>query len=1075
MKTRQYCAFVVSGLAMTVLAIATGWTSPGSTPTPAPESNPAPNENAEAGSATFDKKYFESMEWTAIGPPRGGRATACTGVIGDSTTYYMGATGGGVWKTTNAGITWQPLGDDTFKTGSVGSIAVAASDSNVIYVGMGERCPRGNFSHGDGVYKSVDAGKTWENIGLQDSRQIGKILVHPKNPDLAYVAALGHIFGPNDERGIYRTTDGGQVWERILFMDENTGAVDLAMNPKNPREMYAGFWQVKRSPYSLDSGGPGSGLYKTTDGGDTWEELTEGLPTGVMGKIGIAISPVNPDRVWAIIEAEDGGVFRTDDAGETWIRTNEDRSLRQRAWYYTHIYADPQKENTVYVLNVGFFRSDDGGKTFDNRIRVPHGDNHDMWINPDNSMNMIEANDGGANISFDGGKSWTRQDMQPTAQFYHVTVDDQFPYRVYGAQQDNSTISVSSRADQFRMGGNWYAVGGGESGYIAVKPDDPNIIFAGSYDGFLTRYDHSTRTTSNVMVWPENPMGWGAEGMKYRFQWTFPIFFSPHDSNTIYTAGNMLFKSTNEGRTWEAISPDLTTDTAIKQVSSGGPITQDNTSVEYYCTIFAAAESPHEQGVIWTGSDDGLVHITRDGGRNWSNITPPDMPAWGMVSQIDLSPHEKGGAYLAVNRYKMDDFAPYIFKTSDYGKTWKRLDEGIDKSAFVRAVREDPVRRGLLYAGTETGMWISFDDGDNWQSLQLNLPVVPITDLVVKDDELVVATQGRSFWILRDLAPIRQMQENVLASSAHLMAPAITYKAFRETVDVFYVLGDDLEADITLEFLETDGETIRTFKGKKVAANKEDAQKDETSDEDDAEKEDDDEDEADDKTPAKSGMNKFSWNMRYPDAVETKGAVMWGGSIDGPQAPPGEYQVRLSVGDRTQTQSFTILADPRINATQADYDAQFALLSKLRDGLSEAHTAINRIRDVRKQINAVSARAKKIGGMDSIIETAKALNKKLTAIEEELIQTKSKSNQDPLNFPIKLNNKIAALARVISRSNGAPTEASFSVYEDLMSRMRPFLASLKKIMEIDLPAFNQLVRDRDVPAVWVEEETQEED
>ena len=1008
----------------------------------------------------YDEKFLSALSWRCIGPPRGGRATACAGVASDPMTYYLGATGGGVWKTANAGLTWEPVSDGFFKTGSVGAIAVAKSDPNVVYVGMGEACVRGNFSHGDGVYKTIDAGKTWRNIGLDDTRQIGCIRVHPANPDLVYVAALGHIFGANEQRGVFRSQDGGATWENVLYVNDETGAVDLAMDPVNPRVLYAAFWQVNRTPWALESGGPGSGLYKSTDGGDTWNELTSGLPKGTKGKIGVTISPVNPDRVWTIIEADDGGVFRSDDAGETWRRVNRDRSLRQRAWYYTHIYADPQDVETVYVLNVSFHKSTDGGKSFDTRLRVPHGDNHDLWINPDNNLNMVEANDGGANVSFDGGKSWTRQDTLPTAQFYHVTTDDQFPYRVYGAQQDNSTISVSSQAAQFRTG-DMYSVGGGESGYIAVRSDDANIVYAGSYDGHLTRYDHRHRLSRNITVWPDNPMGAGVESMKYRFQWTFPIVISPHDPNVLYVGGNLLFKSTNEGQSWEAISPDLTTDDKSKQQSSGGPITQDNTSVEYYCTIFAMVESPHEPGVIWVGTDDGLVHITKDGGQTWSEITPVGLGEWSLISQIEASPHDPATAYLAVNRYKMDDFRPYIFKTNNYGKTWKQINSGIDDDAFVRAVREDPDRRGLLYAGTETGVYVSFDDGEHWQSLQLKLPATPITDLVVKDDDLVVATQGRSFWILSDLAVLRQLTEDVTLAEAHVFAPGRTYRVGRDAVDVHYYLATEPEAPITLDFLDSDGEIIRSFTSKESSPSGED-------------------DEAaapwrrggggSRNASAEAGMNRFRWDMRYADAEKVPGAVMWGGSVRGPQAVPGAYEVRLTVGARALDCGFEIAGDPRVDATQDDYQAQFDLLIRIRDAVSEAHKAVNQIRNIRKQIKTMTAKAKEIDGMDSILEAGKTLNKNMTAVEVELIQTKSKSRQDPLNFPIRLNNKIAALAGVVSRSNGRPTTQSYDVFDDLYGQIEAQLATLKEIMESDVPAFNQLVRDQDIPAVWVEQD-----
>jgi photosystem II stability/assembly factor-like uncharacterized protein len=1028
--------------------------------------------------AKYDTSLYRAMKWRSIGPYRGGRVTAVAGVSGQPKVFYMGATGGGVWKTEDGGLNWKPISDGFFKTGSVGAIAVAPSDPNVIYVGMGEACVRGNFSHGDGVYKSEDGGKTWKHIGLDDTRQIGRIRVHPNNPDLVYVAALGHVFGPNEQRGIFRSKDGGKTWEKILYVDDKTGAVDLAMDPTNPRILFAGFWQVKRTPYSLESGGPGSGLYKSTDGGDTWTKLTKGLPKGIKGKIGVTISPVRPERVWAIIEAEDGGVFRSDDGGESWKRVNDERKLRQRAWYYTHIYADTQDPETVYVLNVRFHKSTDGGKTYES-IRLPHGDTHDLWIAPEDNQRMINGNDGGATITYNGGESWSTLYNQPTAQFYHVITDNQFPYRVYGAQQDNSTVSIASRTSSWGIDrADWYPVGGCESGYIAPRPDDPNIVYAGCYGGFMTRYDHRTKQARNIMVWPENPMGWGAGELKYRFQWTFPIVISPHDPNVLYAAGNVLFKSTNEGQSWEPISPDLTRNDKSKQGPSGGPITKDNTSIEYYDTIFTVAESPHRQGEIWVGTDDGLVHLTKDGGKTWQNITPKQMPEWSLVSLVEVSPHVEGTAYLAVNRYKLDDFKPYIYKTNDYGKSWKLITKGIPEGAFVRAVREDPERRGLLYAGTETGVYVSFDDGANWQSLQLNLPVVPITDLVVKENDLVVATQGRSFWILDDLTPLHQLNDKVAASDVYLFKPRTTYRmrgggGFRRPTNVgqnppngvmvFYYLKSEPKGEIKLEFLDAEGKLIRSFDSKKKKKEAGDAMAAMFGGGGEA------------KVTKEAGMNRFVWDMRYPGASKVKGAVLWGGELRGPVVVPGTYQVRLTVGDQTMTQSFEIKKDPRLTEiTLEDLQKQFDLLIAIRDKVSEAHDAVNQIRDVRKQVKQVTERTQELGNGTVIAEAAKALNEKLTAIEEEIIQVKSKSRQDPLNFPIKLNNKIAALARVVASADAAPTDQSYDVFEDLSAKLDAQLAKLKDVLEVDVPAFNDLVREQQVPAILVKKKKSEE-
>jgi photosystem II stability/assembly factor-like uncharacterized protein len=1028
-------------------------------------------ESKKSAVVKYDTSLYRAMKWRSIGPYRGGRSTAVAGVPSQPNLYYFGGTGGGVWKTEDGGLSWKNISDGFFKTGSVGAIEVANSDPNVIYAGMGEACVRGNFSHGDGVYKSTDAGKTWKHAGLSDSRQIGRIRIHPQNPDLVYVAALGHIYGTNTERGVYRSKDGGKTWDRILYKDEKTGAVDIAMDPTNPRILFAGLWQVSRTPYSLTSGGPGSGLYKSTDGGDTWTELTEGLPKGIKGKIGVTVSSANPNRVWALIEAEDGGLFRSDDGGNKWRRVSDDRRLRQRAWYYTHVYADTQDPETVYVLNVQFLKSVDGGKTYET-IRVPHGDNHDLWIAPNNNQRMINSNDGGANVTYNGGKSWTAQDNQPTAQFYHVTTDNQFPYHVYGAQQDNSTVAIASRTTSFGITRpDWYPVGGGESGYIAPHPQDPNIVYAGSYGGYITRYDHRTKQLRNIQAWPDNPIGAGAGEQKYRFQWTFPIVFSPHDPNTFYIGANVLFKTTNEGQSWEVISPDLTRNDKSKQESSGGPITKDNTSVEYYCTIFSVVESPHQKDVIWVGTDDGLVHLTMDGGKNWQNITPKQMPDWSLISMIEASPHDVATAYLAVNRYKHDDFTPYIYKTSDYGKTWKLLTNGIPGDAFVRVVREDPQRKGLLYAGTETGVYVSFDDGTNWQTLQLNLPVVPITDLVVKENDLVVATQGRSFWILDDLTPLHQMLDQVAASSVHLFKPRTTYRMRGGSsslpnighnppngVMVHYYLKTKPEGDIKLEFLDVKGDTIRTFSSKEEK--KEGAEE--------ASEEFFGGAAAAAKVTTEAGMNRFVWDMRYADASRVQGAVLWGGGARGPITVPGAYQVRLIAGNQTMTESFEIKPDPRLTTTQENYQKQFDLLIKIRDKVTAAHDAINQIRDVKKQIEEFTKRMNEVAtDGKAITEAAKTVKEKIMAVEEELMQVKAKSNQDVLNYPIKLNNKLTALAGVVASADAAPTEASYAVFEELSAKVDAQLARLKEAMEADLQAFNKLVRESEVPAIMV--------
>jgi photosystem II stability/assembly factor-like uncharacterized protein len=1033
--------------------------------------------------AAKEFELVKPLQYRSIGPYRGGRSAAVAGVASQPFVYYYGATGGGVWKSTDGGINWESVSDGSvFGTGSVGAIAVSDSDPNVVYVGMGESPIRGNVSHGDGMYKSSDGGKTWKRIGLEDTRQIPRIRVHPRNPDLVYVAALGHVWGPNDQRGVFRSKDGGKTWEKILSRGDKAGAIDLILDPTNPNILYAGFWEVYRKPWTLESGGPGSGIFKSTDGGDTWTELTRnpGMPRGMVGKVGITVSPANPERVWAIVEAEDGGVFRSDNGGRTWTRVNEERRLRQRAWYYTRIYADPKNADSVYVLNVQFFKSNDGGRTY-TTIAVPHGDNHDLWIAPDDPGRMIQSNDGGANVSFNGGRSWTEQD-QPTAQFYRVTIDNDFPYNVYGAQQDNSTVRIASRTTESGITtSDWFDVGGGESGWIAPSPKDSNIVFAGSYGGFTTRFDRRTGQQRDINPYPNNPMGSGADVLKYRFQWNFPIVFSPHDPNTLYLAANVLFKSNDEGSSWQVISPDLTRNDKAKQGASGGPITKDNTSVEYYSTIFAVMESPLQAGTIWAGTDDGLVQLSRDGGKNWSNVTPPAsmMPEWIQINSLDASPHDPGTAYVAATMYKWDDNRPYLYRTSDYGKTWKKITNGIPDTAFTRVIREDPNKRGLLYAGTETGMYVSFDNGERWQSLQLNLPVVPITDLVIqkREQELVVATQGRSFWILDDLPLLHQLMDAGglnSVSQTKLFQPKDSYRMAGggggpippptatigrnppNGVVVYYSLKSKPAAPVELEFFDSTGKSIRKFtqqvaRGGEASATPPPAG------------------EGGRGAPAppvtaEVGLNRFVWDTRYPEAVRFPGLILWAGETRGPKLPPGRYQVKLTADGQTLTQNFEIKADPRLTTPPADYAKQLELGLKIRDKLTETHNAIIQIRDVRKQVEDL---LKRVPQSKPITDAGTALNKKLTTIEETLYQTKNQSNQDPLNYPIRLNNKLAALGGVVGSAEAAPTAQSYAVFDEVVTAIDAELQKLSQIIRTDVPAFNQLVRDQNIPAVVV--------
>lgn len=1026
-------------------------------------------EQAASEAKRIDSSAYQAMIWRCIGPYRGGRVTAVTGIPSRPYTYYFGACGGGVWKSEDGGLNWSPISDGYFKTGSVGAVAVSEYDPNVMYVGMGEAPIRGNVSHGDGMYKSVDGGKTWKHIGLGDTYQISRVRIHPRNPDLVYVAALGHVYGSNMQRGVFRSKDGGETWEKILYVSDKAGAIDLILDPFNPRVIYAAFWSAHRTPYSLVSGGPGSGLYKSTDSGDTWEELHRkpGMPQGVLGKIGVAASGAQQDRVWAIVEAEQGGVFRSDDGGQTWARVNSERRLRQRAWYYSRIYADPKNPNKVYVLNTGFYCSMDGGRTFSS-IRVPHGDNHDLWIDPNNPNRMINSNDGGANVSYNGGISWTPQDNQPTAQFYHVTTDDQFPYWVYGAQQDNSTVRIASRTTDSGIGREyWHSVGGGESGHIAPKHDNPDIVYAGSYGGLITRWDYETRETRAINPWPENPMGWGAKDLKYRFQWTAPILVSRFDSNVLYHAAQVLFKSTDEGHSWEVISPDLTRNDKSKQKQSGGPITKDDTSVEYYCTIFAVAESVYDPNILWVGSDDGLVHITRNGGKTWTDITPKNMPEWSMISMIETSTFKAGRAFIAVDRHKLDDFSPYIYMTKDFGKTWEKITNGLPKNTFVRVVREDPERKGLLYAGTETGVFVSFDEGKNWQSLQQNLPVVPVRDMVVKGDDLVAATHGRSFWILDDLTPLHQLTEQVLESDFFLFKPRDSYRMggygypradMGENPPsgsmVYYYFKEKPEQEVTLEFLDSQGNLIKEYKSQKQeeSAPESFSRWGYTSAQ---------------SVLTEQGMNRFVWDMRYPGAERVPGAVYWGASFRGPLAVPGEYTVRLKVGENRMIKSWKWNKDPRIKATQRDLQEQFDFLIEIRDKVTEVNQGIKKLRNLKKQINDLFAKIKGHEHSKEIMEAGEKIIQKLTAVEDELIQSKSKSGQDPLNYPIKLDNKIAALASYVSSADFRPTEQSYQVFHELSSKANSQLGLLNLYIERDVKNFNRLVKKADIPAVIV--------
>ncbi len=1053
-----------------------------------------------AAQGTLDTALFSALRWREIGPYRGGRTVAVAGSTQRIWEYYMGTTGGGVFKTTDGGQSWTPVTDKYFG-GTIGAIAVAPSNPNIVYVGGGEFPIRGNVSHGDGVWRSNDAGKTWAYLGLKETQQIARVRVHPTNPDIVWVAAQGKVWVADSARGVYKSTDGGKSWKKTLFRNDSTGAADLALDPANPNVLYAGLWQAGRTPWQLVSGGAGSGLFKSMDGGATWTELTRnpGLPRGLIGNVGISPSGARRGRVYAILEADSGGVFKSDDAGATWMRTNDERKLRQRAWYYMKLHADPQDSNVVYVNNVGFHRSGDGGKTF-RLIRTPHVDSHDLWIAPSDNKRMIEGNDGGANVSFNAGQSWTDQDYA-TAQFYHVTTTNHFPYKVCGAQQDNSTVCGPSRKEGGIDIGDWQDAGGGESGYIAVRPDDPDIVFAGSYGGFLTRKDMTTGIERNIHPWPDNPMGHPAGALKYRFQWTFPIAVSPHDPKVVYAGANVLFRTPNEGQTWTAISPDLTRNDPTTLVPSGGPITKDQTSVEYYGTIFTIAESPALRGMIWTGSDDGVVQLTRDVGKTWSNVTPRDMARWTRVSMIEASRHAAGTAYVAANRYQLGDFRPYIWKTTNFGQSWTRADAGIAADEFVRVVREDPEHRGLLYAGTERGVWFSLDDGASWQKLELNLPPVPVHDLAVKEGDLVAGTHGRSFWILDDLSALRQADPAIAAKAAHLYRPRDVWRVSwgggggggaaaasgnvtrprganpQSGAVVWYNLRD-AGKEVVLDFLDARGTMIRSFTSRQdslVATDslRADAQRrarvdsirragGDTTKAVERRSEETSPEEGPRRPPLpprvanKRGLNSFVWNLRHADASSFDEMILWAGSTQGPVTLPGTYRVRMKVdGEVVATDSFRVKKDPRTQATVADLREQFALLVKIRDRVTEANDAVKQIRSIRQQLDDREQRAGATGVSGAgVIVLTKMLREAVSAIEDSIYQTKNRSNQDPLNYPIRLNNKIAALTGIVASTDARPTDQSYAVFNTLSMQLDIQLATLKRTLDTMVPRLN---------------------
>ncbi|MDB6090058.1 MAG: hypothetical protein JWN85_2842 [Gammaproteobacteria bacterium] len=1030
---------------------------------------------AYAGSVAsqVNPDLFSGMKWRQIGPFRGGRVVAVSGVPGDPATWYFGAVAGGVWKSTNAGNTWQPLFDQQ-KIASIGAIAVADSDHNIIYVGTGEACPRGNITYGDGVYKSLDAGKTWQHVGLADTRQIGAISIDPHNPDIVFVAALGHAFGPNEERGIFRTGDGGKTWQRVLFRDRDSGGIDVVFDPHNSNTLFASLWQMRRQPWAFSSGGPGSGLYRSTDGGINWKQIEgHGLPDGPLGRIGVSVSGADSSRVYAAIEAKEGGIFRSDDAGDHWTRINPDHRFRQRAWYYSHIFADPAAIDTVYVLNTGAFRSTNGGKDFE-LLPAPHGDHHALWIDPRDPSRLINGNDGGASISVDGGKSWTQQENQPTAQFYHVAVDNHWPYRVYGAQQDNTTVAIASRADEGVIGRqDWYPVGGGESGYIAPDPRDPDIVYANADSGQMTRYDHRTQNLRDVSMFPLDVSGNGAQELEYRIQWTEPVFVSAHDSNVLYTAAQFVLKSADQGRSWKRISGDLTRNDKSKQRPSGGPITLDITSVEYYDTVFALAESALEKGLLWAGTDDGLIQITRNDGQTWQNVTPKDMPEWSTVSIIEPSPHDARTAFAAIDRHKLDDLKPLIYKTHDGGKTWKRIVAGIPEGAVVRSVREDPKRKGLLYAGTELGVYVSLDDGGHWQPLQLNLPVTPVHDLVVKDDDLVAATHGRSFWILDDVTPLRQIDGPAALPDLRLYRPQPAYRLHfpmevnrrrpvgdnppdGAIIDYFLKVKPQPDEEITLEILDPRGTVLRKFSNHRKEKFEQPAEWP-------------DREAPADLLPDGAGMNRFAWDLRVEDPVQIPGAFYADEGPRGPVVNPGSYVARMTTRNGTQSVPLEVVLDPRLKdtVTADDMAAHWDLVKKTAEDLETLHRAVNKMRASRTELEKLQRPTGAQPAARALLAAAAAFASKMAPIEEQLLQVNMKASEDNLRYPNRLNEQYDTFSATLDGEDVRPTEPQLQVFADLHRRLGEQLARWNSLLDTDLPALNARLQEAGVPHLTV--------
>lgn len=998
---------------------------------------------------TVDSKYFSSMKWRNIGPQRGGRSLGASGSPGRPNEYYFGATGGGLWKTTDGGQEWAPVTDGQISSSSIGAVAVAETNPDVVYIGGGETQLRGSITQGDGVYKTIDGGKTWRHLGLKETQAISRIRVHPTNPDIVYVAALGHPYGDNEERGVFRSTDGGNTWKKVLYVSPKAGVADLIIDRTNPKIIYATSWQVYRRTWKMWGGGPDCKLWKSENGGDTWIDLSAnpGMPAPPLGKIGITVSPADNKRLWAIVEANDGGVYRSDDAGATWKKTNDERKLRQRAFYYSRIYADPFDRETVYGLNVEFFKSTDGGVTF-NSIQTKHGDHHDLWIDPNNPQRMILSDDGGGVVSVNGGKTWTDQDYC-TTQLYHVTTTNHVPYHVAGAQQDNSTIAVPSDGwGHMNELGEWgYDVGGGESGYITSHPDNPDIFYAGSQGALLTRLDRTTGQIRDIQVYPRFFSGEPASALPERWQWTYPIVFSPIDSKILYTCSQHVWKTTDDGQSWTSISPDLTYADPETLGPTGGEITKDMNGPEIYATVFALAPSFHDVNTIWAGSDDGKIHITRDGGKNWTNITPKDLPKNSVVAIIDESRHNAGTAYVAAFRYQVDDRQPYVFRTRDYGKTWTKIITGIKDGHFSRSIREDHVRPGLLFLGTEHGAYVSFNAGDNWQPLQLNLPDTPIRDLVVKNDDVVLGTHGRGFWILDDIGPLRQLTPEVMKQPVTLFQPSDAIRGVYNAVFQYYL---DKQVDsIRIDILDAEGKLVKSFKGDKP------------------------EYKGDPNVPrwerapnpptTKAGLNQFTWDLRYPGATVFEGMILWGANPrNGPKAPIGKYQVRLTSGSYSKTFNFNIKMNPNLKGvTEADLKETFDVAMKIRDRESAANQAVIRIREIRKQMEA----GLKETSDPQITAYAKDLLSKLSVIEEDLYQVRNRSSQDPLNFPIKLGNRIAAVRRSLETGDAKPTAGVYKVFAELSKELDDQLLKLDNTLKAGIDGLNPMLMNKQMKGI----------